>query len=75
MIPHSVTLDALAGRWRAAFAVAADALQAASGCRKSLGFGEQELAEHQGRLVHERETAGRLLTLIAHDEHVVRNQR
>jgi HAD superfamily hydrolase (TIGR01509 family) len=71
VIAEPVSLDALAGRWRAAFAVAADALQAASGCRESLGFAEQELAEHQGRLAHERETAARLLTLIAHDEHVV----
>jgi HAD superfamily hydrolase (TIGR01509 family) len=71
VIADPVSLDALAGRWRAAFAVAADALQAASGCRESLGFAEQELAERQGRLAHERETAARLLTLIAHDEHVV----
>jgi HAD superfamily hydrolase (TIGR01509 family) len=65
-----VSLDALAGRWRVAFGVAADALQAASGCRESLGFTELELAQHQGRLAHERETAARLLTLIARDEHV-----
>lgn len=65
-----VSLDALAGRWRAAFGVASDALQAASSCRSSLGFAEQELAERKGRLVRERETAARLLTLIAHEDHV-----
>jgi HAD superfamily hydrolase (TIGR01509 family) len=71
VVADPVSLDALAGRWRAAFAVAADALQAASGCNESLGFAEQELAQHKGRLAHERETTARLLTLIAHDEHVV----
>jgi HAD superfamily hydrolase (TIGR01509 family) len=65
-----VNLDALAGSWRAAFDVAADALQTASGCRKSLGLTEQELGGHKGRLVHERETAARLLTLIAREEHI-----
>jgi HAD superfamily hydrolase (TIGR01509 family) len=67
---HLVSLDALAGRWRTAFDVAADALQTASSCRSSLGLGEQELAEHKGRLTHEREAAARLLTLIAHEEHI-----
>jgi beta-phosphoglucomutase family hydrolase len=71
MIADPVSLDALAGRWRVAFAVAADALHAASSCSESLGFADQELAQHKGRLTHERETAARLLTLIAHDEHVV----
>jgi hypothetical protein len=65
-----VSLDALAGRWRTAFGVAADALETASGCRTSLGLSEQELAEHKSRLVHERDTAARLLTLIAHEDHI-----
>ncbi len=67
---HAVNLDALAGQWRVAFDVAADALQIASGCRKSLGFAEQELAEHRGRLTQERDTTARLLMLIAHAEHI-----
>jgi beta-phosphoglucomutase-like phosphatase (HAD superfamily) len=67
---HLVSLDALAGRWRAAFDVAADALQTASGCRASLGLAEQELAEHRGRLAHEREAAARLLMLISHEDHL-----
>jgi HAD superfamily hydrolase (TIGR01509 family) len=71
VIADPVSLDELAGRWRVAFAVAADALQAASRCNESLGFAEHELAQHKGRLAHDREAAARLLTLIAHDEHVV----
>ena len=54
----------------AAFAVAADALRVASGCRESLGFAARELDERKGRLVGERDITLRLLAAIAAEEHV-----
>jgi beta-phosphoglucomutase family hydrolase len=63
------SLDALTGRWRAALDLEADALESASRRRKSLGFAEQELAEHKSRLARERKTTAELLTLISHEDH------
>lgn len=64
------SLDALAGRWRAALDLEADALESASRRRRSLGFAEQELAEHKSRLIWERNTTAQLLTVIAHEDHL-----
>ena len=65
-----MNLDALAGRWRTAFDLEADALARASRLRGSLGFSEEELAEHRGRLTSEREAVARLMTAIAREDHV-----
>lgn len=65
------SLDALAGRWRAALDLEADALESASRRRRSLGFAEQELAEHKSRLIWERNTTAQLLTVIAHEDHLL----
>lgn len=67
---QTVSLDALAGRWRAAFDLEAEALESASRRRTSLGFAEQELAEHKSRLSWERDATARLLTTIAREDHL-----
>ncbi len=64
------SLDALAGRWQAALDLEADALESASRRCRSLGFLEQELAEHKRRLTLERENTARLLTMIADQDHL-----
>jgi hypothetical protein len=65
-----MNLDALAGRWRVALDLEADALESASRRRRSLGFAEAELAEHKRRLTLERDATARLLTVIAHEDHL-----
>ena len=64
-----MSLDALAGLWRAAFDAEADALASAGRRRRSLGFAEDELAEHRSRLTWERDATARLLAAIARENH------
>ena len=65
-----MNLDALTSRWRMALDLEADALESASRRRKSLGFAEAELADHKRRLTLERDLTARLLTVIAHEDHL-----
>lgn len=62
----STSLDALAGRWRAALDLEADALASAG----HLGFANEELALHRRHLTWERDAVARLLSAIAHEDHV-----
>lgn len=63
-------LDALSAHWRLVFDAAADALQAAERCGRSLDLPKAELNERAGRLAREREETAQLLDGIARDEHV-----
>ena len=68
-------LDAASAHWRLALDAAADAIQAARGCRTSAQLSEAELSERSHLLDLERKAVIRLLDEVAAEERVLIHHR